>query len=93
MDGPSVESIIGYVDDLIFDARHVLEELDPFSNGMHPEMYSAISWLLPFVENSREWCSRLDSPLALFEGEADSFTPVSLLKLVLDYYRLLSVGK
>lgn len=88
----NLDSVIDHANDVLFDAREVLEELDPFANGTYPEIYSAVDWLLPYVEESRNWCSGLDRPLDFLDDEDDSFTPVVVMKIVLERYRELRMN-
>ena len=45
-------ALVVYVDEILADAELIIEELDPFSNGDFPVIYSVVSWLFPFVEES-----------------------------------------
>lgn len=83
---PDVGALTGYVDELLYDAQRVMEELDPFTDGTYPEVYSVLSWLLPLAEESRVWATGLQDALELFNDESDSFTPVIAMKLVLAHY-------
>lgn len=86
------EWIMGYVDDVISEAEHVLEELDPFTSGEHPGVWSVVYWLLPMLDESRAWCSGLEDRMGLLDDGNDMMVPVTAMELVLAHYNHLKTA-